>query len=288
MSRQETGPRRESQHVKTGLRHEHDLQRTGANRCATLAGVSLSEDDYAPGQRQPMHAHHFTSIGIVIKGGVEERFSSHTEQAGPCSVVIKPPGVPHSDRYSPNGARMFAVRLPEASLAIIQGSEAVFQDYNWFHGGPIAAIALRLYASFRSVESELDLVLQECLCEMAAEFDSCNSHRSGDPPRWLTRIVELLEGCYCRPLQIRDLAREAEVHPVYLARAFRRWYGCSISEYIRRRRVKTACGLMASTSATLTDVALQSGFADQPHFNRIFKAETGMTPNRYRRLLREG
>jgi AraC family transcriptional regulator len=73
------------------------------------------------------------------------------------------------------------------------------------------------------------------------------------------------------------------MHPVSLARAFRRAHGCSITWYRRRSRVRRAADLL-TTAMPLADVAMESGFTDQSHFCRVFKVETGLTPSVYRRL----
>jgi AraC-like DNA-binding protein len=44
-------------------------------------------------------------------------------------------------------------------------------------------------------------------------------------------------------------------------------------------------GLLSNEDLKLADIALRSGFADQSHFNWVFKNTTGMTPKQYRELL---
>jgi len=70
--------------------------------------------------------------------------------------------------------------------------------------------------------------------------------------------------------------------PVALARAFRRALGCSITCYRRRAQLRRAASLLSESRMALADVALETGFADQSHFCRIFKREIGVSPARYR------
>ena len=83
----------------------------------------------------------------------------------------------------------------------------------------------------------------------------------------------------------RTLAEEAGVHPVYLARCVRRWYGRSIGEELRRARLGAASLALASDRDTISGVAHGLGFADQPHLTRSFRASTGFPPHRFRRLV---
>ena len=114
---------------------------------------------------------------------------------------------------------------------------------------------------------------------------------SGEPaaprvaPRWLRSARDLLDGRFDQPVSLRGLAQEAGVHPVYFAAAFRRFHGCSVGEYLRRRRLQYARRRLADPKVSLAQVAAEAGFADQSHFTRTFKRFTGMTPNRYRTFL---
>jgi AraC family transcriptional regulator len=77
----------------------------------------------------------------------------------------------------------------------------------------------------------------------------------------------------------------ADVHPVYLARQFRRWFGCSITEHVGRRRVQRAAAAIATSAGSLSVISYQNGFADQPHMSRVFSREVGVTPATFRALV---
>jgi AraC family transcriptional regulator len=72
------------------------------------------------------------------------------------------------------------------------------------------------------------------------------------------------------------------VHPVYLASEFRKHFGCTIGEYVRKLRVEFACRRISESDSPLSDIAIAAGFSHQSHFSRTFKAVTGMTPAGYR------
>lgn len=68
-----------------------------------------------------------------------------------------------------------------------------------------------------------------------------------------------------------------------LARQFRVQYGTSPHRYALMRRLDCAREQLCRGTA-LVEVALAVGFADQPHFTRMFKSAFGVTPGRYARL----
>ncbi|HET6701301.1 MAG TPA: helix-turn-helix transcriptional regulator, partial [Gemmatimonadaceae bacterium] len=87
-------------------------------------------------------------------------------------------------------------------------------------------------------------------------------------------------------VRVREIAARAGVHPVYLARRFRRFFGSSVVSYLQRGRVTRAADLIASSSLPLSTVAFEAGFADQSHLNRSFRAGTGFTPGAYAGFIR--
>jgi AraC family transcriptional regulator len=63
--------------------------------------------------------------------------------------------------------------------------------------------------------------------------------------------------------------------------------GVSVGDYVRRLRLEWAANELATSELPLADVAIGAGFVDQSHFTRAFKRHTGVTPGRFRALLRE-
>ena len=75
------------------------------------------------------------------------------------------------------------------------------------------------------------------------------------------------------------------VHPAHLARCFKREYGQTVGEYARALRLEWAAEQLALDDASLAEIALGAGFADQSHFTRAFRQHAGVTPGRYRELV---
>jgi AraC family transcriptional regulator len=56
---------------------------------------------------------------------------------------------------------------------------------------------------------------------------------------------------------------------------------------VSERRINKAKKLIASGEKTMSQIALETGFCSQSHFNKVFKEKTGQTPIAYRRALLE-
>jgi AraC family transcriptional regulator len=104
----------------------------------------------------------------------------------------------------------------------------------------------------------------------------------------LSTLLDYLDDTFEQEWTLTNMAAEVGVHPVYLCRSFSEHFDCTLGEYIRKLRVLRGRQLLAIDDGTLAEIALQSGFADQSHFTRVFKKHFGLTPSdcRRRSLLR--
>lgn len=81
-----------------------------------------------------------------------------------------------------------------------------------------------------------------------------------------------------------SLAELLHCHPDYLGRIFRRKFGCTISDAVRRRRIAHACKLLENSMLSIKEVCFESGFNDPSGFRRQFFRECALTPRKYRAL----
>jgi AraC-like DNA-binding protein len=73
--------------------------------------------------------------------------------------------------------------------------------------------------------------------------------------------------------------------PHHLSRVFADVNGHSVSRHRMRLRTRTALERLAAGEEDLARVAADAGFADQSHFSRVVREETGHTPSALRRAL---
>jgi len=85
-----------------------------------------------------------------------------------------------------------------------------------------------------------------------------------------------------RDLDLEALAGKASMTQDYFARTFREATGFSPTDYYQHRRIQRAAWLLLTTDTSCTAVAHIFGFADGPHFSRVFKRIMGVSPKMYR------
>jgi AraC family transcriptional regulator len=125
----------------------------------------------------------------------------------------------------------------------------------------------------------------ELIVEALRDGD-CSPERTS--PKWLEQAKQILEASFADPPTLQELGKAVGVHPVHLARVFRKFQRCTVGEYVRRLRVEHARRQMLASDIPLVEVALSCGFADHTHFSRSFRRVTGMTPTEFRQLMRRG
>ena len=81
---------------------------------------------------------------------------------------------------------------------------------------------------------------------------------------------------------IKDLAASLHISVGHFCRAFKCTFGVPARIWIRRRRIEVAQGLMLTTEASLSEIALSCGMSDQSHFTRSFRRIVGEAPSSWR------
>ena len=107
--------------------------------------------------------------------------------------------------------------------------------------------------------------------------------RGGLAPWQIRKVTHYVESRLDQPIRNEELAAIARLNPSHFGRAFRNSVGEPPHEYVIRRRVERAQGLMLSTDAPLSEIALNCGLADQSHLTRLFRRIVGESPRAWRR-----
>ncbi|PWT77225.1 MAG: hypothetical protein C5B60_03080 [Chloroflexi bacterium] len=110
------------------------------------------------------------------------------------------------------------------------------------------------------------------------------SHRL--TPQQLRSVIAYIRDHSSEDLTLDVLAQQAGFSPFHFARLFRQTTGETPHQRVRRERLTHAQRLLRSTTLSLAQVAVETGFADQSYFTRVFKHALRMTPATYRREYR--
>jgi AraC family transcriptional regulator len=248
--------------------------------------MRVTEVSYRPHLKNPKHSHEFAYIGITLKGGSTQVCENRVRSSKPWTVMFHPAGEVHADQFHDCGARELNIEITPANL------ERLCEQYSDRHGavetngGKAGWLAARLYAELRLMDNFSRMSIEGLTIELMAEILRSDFKPSAaKAPPWLQQITELIHDRYTERLRLSDLARVVSVHPVHLAREFRRRVGCTIGQQIRQLRIQQACRLLTESNQSLAEISLASGFPEQSQFTKTFRNSVGVTPSEYRRLI---
>ena len=118
----------------------------------------------------------------------------------------------------------------------------------------------------------------------AARLTPASSPRRGGLAPWQAkRIRSYIEDKLGSSIRATDLAGVVQLSTSHFFRAFRTTFEESPLAYIMQRRIRRAQELMLTSRLPLSQVALECGMCDQPHFSRAFRRIVGTNPNAWRR-----
>lgn len=248
---------------------------------------------FPPGARLEPHVHERPTFALILDGGFDLIFTSpgirrRTLASPPGTMFTEPAGERHENLVSPRGASVVVFQPDAAAPSLDRVCRDVLDRVNHFRNEGVARLGRRLAREVFSPDAVTPLAIEGLALEMlvrTARLDE-NARHAGVPGRWMSHAVEFVHAHFRDGLRIADVAGAAGVHPAHLAAEFRKDRGVPLATYVRRLRVEWAAEQLAHTDEPISAIAIRAGFADQAHLTRTFKAGTGHTPARYRRLHR--
>ncbi|MDA3963707.1 MAG: AraC family transcriptional regulator [Planctomycetota bacterium] len=95
--------------------------------------------------------------------------------------------------------------------------------------------------------------------------------------------ADFIEEHFDRIESMAEVAAAVDVGYDHLRHLFRQEMGMSLAQYLRRVRVIRSEQLVRHTAATLREIALSCGFANERYFSTCFADHYGRPPGEYRR-----
>jgi AraC family transcriptional regulator len=173
----------------------------------------------------------------------------------------------------------FEIAAPESSVAADQQFHLVANS-----------LATLLDTARRELEHDRDAAKASLVTAshiLQAEIERCsgaNDSARGGLAAWqIVRVRAYIDSNLHRTIHIRDLSAVARRSPAHFSRKFKLAVGESPHAYVVKRRLESACHLMITSAASLSEIALNVGFSDQAHLCRLFRQSFGQSPANWRR-----
>lgn len=237
------------------------------------------------------HSHEVFSIGAITSGKSTYLHEKTEQTISTGTVVVMNPGDVHACNPIDDRPWSYIMLYVDAQwLGSIQQACGVAEGLGF---QPIGATQTRSPALFAGL---LDLysVLIDPTLEALPKHEAALAYfmlmqqtlgASSLPIRKVNHKVEraaaYINQHFMRAIRLEEICQAASLSEAYLIRAFEQRYHMTPHAYLINRRIQHAQAQLRD-GGQIAEVALQTGFADQAHFQRVFKKHLAATPGQYK------
>lgn len=255
------------------------------------------------------HDHNYSEIAVIISGPARHVLDGENVPVSAGDVLIVHPGAVHA--YDETG-EMEIVNLifdpSRLSLPLLDGYSMplfgkIFPDgKNLYHSAnPAARLApddlAETVRMIRKLEDELKnplpgklflclALFMEIIAYLSRKSGEQNSARQanfriGEAIRYMNRH-------YAEPVELKKLAKIANMSERSFFRHFHVSAGCSPVEYLLKIRLQHGCDLLINGNASIAEIAAECGFCDSNYFCKQFRRAFSVSPRTFRLSYRNG
>lgn len=250
-----------------------------------IAGFVLTETFHIPSVVLARHAHERANINLTLKGSFREVIGNRPQECDRASLLVKPAGEHHANRYGNVGAHCLIIEVMPHRLEAIRRFSKLFDSPAHIRNGLLSALAKKIYKEFRTMNSPAsELMIEGLILEMLAESTrrEIKISSTSTPPRWLREARDFIHVSFAEQISLSKVAEFVGVNSAHLARMFRQYYGCTVGDYVKRHQLEYAARLLIETDRPLAEIGASAGFYDQSHFTNAFKLYFKITPAEFR------
>lgn len=252
-------------------------------------GFIIAQKGYSSAIQIPKHEHQSVVASIPLRGSFVESnsFSSYLCQRH--GLSINPAGEHHASRFGEGTSSCLVISSTGDNTPLNEWTARSFAEPIYVRDSRLSALALHVIRELQEPDAISAVLIEGFILEMMG-FAARGAGRTRDTriPKWLVRVRDYLDANIDHVQPLQQLAELGGVHQTTLCRLFRRYYRCSVGEYIRKLRLERSAKDLSDPDLTLAEIASASGFYDQSHFTNAFRRHFGVTPTEYRRTMIPG
>lgn len=256
----------------------------------------ISKSRFGGDWNSAAHTHSCTELFYCLSGEGQFFIDGQYYSVHPDDMVIVNPQVEHTE-LSLNASPLEYVVLGISGIEIVFGkADAPYALFNCREQRD------RLHTLLHMLLAEADRSLDgyETVCQDFLEVLliwlvrsttlSLQLEQSPARPdnRECAEIKRYIDSNYREDLSLDKLAALAHLNKYYLAHAFQKEYGVSPMSYLSRRRIEESKYLLGNTGHSLAQISELMGFSSPSYFSQCFRKAEGISPNEYRRQVRQG
>lgn len=102
----------------------------------------------------------------------------------------------------------------------------------------------------------------------------------------IKKVIRFVRHNLSSDLSVTLIAEHIHMSRSALSTRFKKEVGITLASFIQNERLEKAKSLLQHTDKSLSEISLFLCFSSQSHFQNVFKKESGMTPNTFRKSMK--
>jgi AraC family transcriptional regulator len=250
-----------------------------------LDGVTLTDTVYGQEGRIDWHFHEDDYFTFLLVGGVREGNRKEVYECLAGDLLFHNWQDAHYNVGSGRFTRGFHVELSDIWYDKLGISADLTEGSIRLQDPLVKSLMYEVFKEAKLSGERAQLGVDAALARLFGIIGKIREVKGGAArPAWVGRVREMLRDG-AEDWSLVRLAADAGIHPVHLSREFPKHFHTGLGDYLRLVKVDRAMSLLGEPDLLLTEIAFESGFADQSHFIRSFRNYYGVTPLGYRRLM---
>lgn len=254
------------------------------NKTINFEGITLTDTVYTH-DRVDWHYHENAYFTFILQGNVIEGNKKEIYHCSSGNLLFHNWQDPHYNIKPPGHTRGFHIELEKPWLGSLDLNTNNIQGSIKISDVDVKLLMYKIFKETLINDDSSELSIQTLLLDTMGKMLKSYHSQSIKKPHWVNVLHQVLNDQYLNNLTLEYLSTTVNIHPVHLSREFSKYFNSSLGEYIRKLKIQKSLQLIAQNKLSLTDIAFDSGFADQSHFTRCFKEINGLNPSLYRKIL---
>lgn len=241
----------------------------------------------------PMHFHKEIEILYCLKGKLRIVMNGQSSIVNEREICFIQGNVPHStqslnennvivaqffdiDNLFQDVSIRFSLNPSKEQFLVYENlKKLIIELYEWgLSENPFS------YLMSQSIKREIEYFLLTYFSEPLTDKQGENL----DQQKRLSKVLNILNKSFTDNISLQEVADISGYSSSYLSRMFHKLVGQTFSEYKHSLCLEKALELIEKTELNLSEVAIESGFANEKSFRRVFQKTMKTTPKEYRNV----
>jgi len=238
--------------------------------------ISITQHD--KNELIPNHSHNKPYLCLLLSGNYTEN-SNKTRMINTGDILYRQAGYEHSNEFNTNNNTCLNLELNNSDLfALTNNIQLPNSEFE-------KKISISMSKLLISINQDSDKDIMDLKCYETV-LDYFENNKVKGKTKWINNVINYIQDNPTHKISLNKLAQEFKLHPNYIIRKFKEKTGYKLSEYLEKTRLEYTIQRIINSKEKIGTLAIDSGYFDQSHFNKVFKKHLSISPNQFKKILK--